>query len=180
MQTERERILAMVAAGTISAAEGDELLRALGEEPAREAEPGPLPLRRDWEIPFGAGLAITFLGFVGLLRRERGFLASLGAWGTFFLGVMVAAAGLAGRNSPWLHVHVREPEGDGIQFRFPVPLFLAHWLLGLARPYVDAETGSYLDSAGDFLHALRAGDAREPFSVEIEGDDGEQVLIYLG
>jgi hypothetical protein len=180
MQTERERILAMVAAGTISAAEGDELLRALGEEPAREAQPGAFPLTRDWEIPFGAGLAITFLGFAGLLRRDRGCLGSLGAWGTFLLGVTVAAAGLAGRNSPWLHVRVHEPDGDDLHFRFPVPLFLAHWLLGLARPYVDAETGRYLDGASNFLHALRAGDAREPFSVEIEGDDGEQVLIYLG
>ncbi len=180
MQTERERILAMVAAGAISAAEADELLDALGEKPLHEPAGGSPPLKRDWEIPFGAGLVMTFLGLVGLLRRERGLLASMGAWSTFLLGLLVAAAGLGGRHSPWLHVRVQEPQGNTVHVSFPVPLFLAHWLLGLARPYVDAQTGSYLDGASDFLHALRAGDASEPFSVEIEGNDGAQVLIYLG
>jgi hypothetical protein len=180
METERNRILAMVEAGTISAAEADELLQALGPGPAGEAATQTLPLKRDWEIPFGAGLVMTFLGLVGLLQRKRGFLASVGAWSTFLLGVLVAAAGLGGRNSPWLHVRVQEPQGNNVHLSFPVPLFLAHWLLGLARPYVDAQTGSYLDGASDFLRALSAGDASEPFSVEIEGDNGEQVLIYLG
>lgn len=180
MEAERNRILAMVEAGTISAAEADELLQALGPAPAGEAAARTLPLKRDWEIPVGAGLVITFLGLAGLLRRKRGFLASMGAWGTFLLGVLVAAVGLGGRNSPWLHVRVQEPKGNNVHLSFPVPLFLAEGLLGLARPYVDAQTGSYLDGASDFLQALRAGNASEPFSVEIEGDNGEQVLIYLG
>lgn len=180
METERQRILAMVAAGTISAEEGNELLGAMGAGPVHKEPPTNLPIRHDWEIPFGAGLVISFFGLAGLLRRQRGILGSIGAWSTLFLGLLVTVVGISGRSSPWLHVRVAQEEGSNIHLSFPVPLSLAHWLLGLARPYVDEETGRYLDGASEFLQTMRAGDAREPFSVEIEGDDGEQVLIYLG
>lgn len=180
METERQRILAMVAAGTISADEANELLGAMGAEPARREPPTNLPLRHDWEIPFGAGLVISFFGIAGLLRRQRGFLGSLGAISTLLLGLVVTAVGISGRSSPWLHVRVRQEEGSNIHFSLPVPLSLAHWLLGIARPYVDDQTGQYLDGASEFLQTMREGDGREPFSVEIDGDDGEQVLIYLG
>ncbi|MDT8304887.1 MAG: hypothetical protein RRC07_03030 [Anaerolineae bacterium] len=180
METERQRIMAMVAAGTISAEEGDELLRAMGAGTVGREPPTDLPLRHDWEIPFGAGLVISFFGIASLLRRERGIFASLGAWATLLLGLLVTGVGLSGRSSPWLHVRVQQKEGANVHISFPVPLPLAEALLGLARPYVDEETGRYLDGASEFLQTLRVGDAREPFSVEIEGDDGEQVLIYLG
>lgn len=180
METERQRILAMVAAGTISSEEANELLAAMRAEPVHSEPPANLPLRRDWEIPFGAGLVISFFGIAGLLWRQRGFFGSIGAWGTLLLGLLVTAVGISGRSSPWLHVRVQQKEGAAVHFSFPVPLPLAHWLLGLARPYVDEQTGQYLDGASEFLQTLREGDAGEPFSVEIEGDDGEQVLIYLG
>jgi hypothetical protein len=180
METERQRILAMVAAGTISADEANELLEAMGAASAGHEPPTNLPLRHDWEIPFSAGLVISFFGIAGLLRRERGLLGGLGAFITLLLGLVVTAVGISGRSSPWLHVRVQQDEGSNIHFSFPVPLSLAHWLLGLARPYVDEQTGQYLDGASEFLQTVRAGDAREPFSVEIEGDNGEQVLIYLG
>jgi len=189
MSEEQERILQMVAEGQISAAEGNELLTALGEEGEAEGVPAvarpEAPLERAWEIPFFGGLMVALLGSFGLLRRDRrrgpvGGLKGIGAWGTFLLGLMVAGVGLWSRNVPWLHLRVQEQDGDKISLSFPLPLFLANWFLGIARTYVDEETAAHLESAAGFIEALREDPEGEPFTIQVDEGDGDRVLIYIG
>ena len=184
MSEERARILGMVEQGKISAGEANELLEAMGDK-AEEGIP-PLatpeaPLERAWEVPFFGGLMVALLGGFGLVRRRgRDGVLGIGAWTTFLLGLAVAGIGLWSRDVPWLHLRVEEKDGDKISFSFPLPLFLANWSLGLARSYVDDETAARLESAGDFIEALRADPGAEPFAIQVDEGDGDRVLIYIG
>lgn len=194
MDEERERILQMVEAGTITADEAGALLAALEDTPG-EAPGGAAPSQRPatefpdrpWEFPFFGGLVVAVLGLLGLSRAlrqpssggPRSLLARAGAGFTLLAGLAAVAVGFWSRTAPWLHVRLFSREGDNVNFSLPLPLFLAGWAIDLADAFADEEAAVRLQSVADFVDALRRGDAARPFSMEIEEGDGNRLLVQI-
>ena len=87
------------------------------------------------------------------------------------------------RMAHWLYVDVREKGGKRITFGLPVPLRFAHWGIGVARNYVDEETRMQLNMAQEMLSAVES-DMNQPTSqpvfIEVDDEDGDRVVIYMG
>jgi hypothetical protein len=155
---------------------------------------GPLPgefdeqiakWRRWWTIPLWVGVGITILGglFMFWAYQASGYGFWFGcAWVPFLLGVAVMAFAVSSRTSRWLHLRVHQKPGERpqtIAFSFPLPLRFAAWFVrnfGRFIPHLDR---SGLDEMILALGKTTGPDA--PFYIEVdEGEDGEQVQIYIG
>lgn len=187
---ERMRILELIEAGEISAEEGARRLEALSESaeaPERPATPT-VPISRPamvewlWQIVFWTGVALMAAG--GLLVASvytENLITGWLPWGwiIFLLGVVVTLVGWWLQRAPWLAVRVQPSDGPKINIALPLPLTLIAWGLRIARPFVPQldETG-----ADEVILALRDGmEEGQPFLVEVdEGEDGEQVQVYIG
>lgn len=198
MDDEQRRILQMVQEGTITPAEAARLLDALAEEavPAAEDSPpapapaparapddvvarGPAPrFRRYWEVPFAVGLIL--LGLAGVCVSSVSGVLLLCGWSAFVVAAIIALAGLWSRSAAWVHVRIRESDGDRLSFSLPLPMGLAGWGLGLAQRYVDDDTRANLDVAAGLLDMFRAADSNEPMTVEIDEEDGDHILVHIG
>ncbi|MDX1664324.1 MAG: hypothetical protein R3272_11045 [Candidatus Promineifilaceae bacterium] len=179
METERDRILQMVAKGTISAEEANELLQAL-EEPqaATAAEPVPTPeIAEQWPFLFFGGLLLSLFGAAGLARKSVRSRMAGGA--TFFLGLVAAGAALWSRDAVWLRVEVEEADGNELRFALPLPIGLAVEALNLARRYAPPEVGEQMEMAAVFLGEAARGDQTEPLTIETD-EGGTRVRLSLG
>lgn len=142
-------------------------------------------LRRWWLIPLWVGIGITVLG--GLLMYWAYQASGLGfwffcAWLPFLLGVAVLAFAVSSRTARWLHLRVRQKPGERpqtIAFSFPLPLRFAAWFVRNFGRYIPQLNRSGLD---EMILALgRTTSSQMPLYIEVdEGDDGEQVQIYIG
>lgn len=185
MSEERDRILKMVEDGAISASEAEELLTSIeGEDGALEAtgEVATSPRGDEpWEVPVIAGTVLSGFGLLALLRARRsGMLGQIGAWATLLLGLVAVMVGIWSRNAPWLHVRVKEEDGDSIHIRLPLPLGLGRQILSLARGFVDEATAVQLDSAMAFIDGLRHGEQQDPLRIEVDDGQGSQVQVSIG
>jgi len=198
MDDEQRRILQMVQEGAITPDEAARLLDALVEEalpaagdgspapapaPARAPDdviaPGPAPrFRRYWEVPFAVGLIL--LGLAGVCVSSVSGVLLLCGWSAFVVAAIIALAGLWSRSAAWVHVRIRESDGDRLSFSLPLPMGLAGWGLGLAQRYVDDDTRANLDVAAGLLDMFRAADSNEPMTVEIDEEDGDHILVHIG
>lgn len=181
---ERDQILKMVESGDLSATEAAELLAVLEDNKEESAASSAMSARvkreAQWEAPVIAGIVVSGFGLLGLMRaRNAGTLRRIGALLTLFLGLVALVIGIWSRNAPWLHVDVRERDGNTIRVRLPLLLPLARPLLDLARGFVDADTARQLDNAGAFIDALQRGEQQEPFRVEVDDGDGNNVVVYV-
>jgi len=198
MDDEQRRILQMVQEGAITPDEAARLLDALVEEalpaagdgspapapaPARAPDdviaPGPAPrFRRYWEVPFAVGLIL--LGLAGVCVSSVSGVLLLCGWSAFVVAAIIALAGWWSRSAAWVHVRIRESDGDRLSFSLPLPMGLAGWGLGLAQRYVDDDTRATLDVAAGLLDMFRAADSNEPMTVEIDEEDGDHILVHIG
>lgn len=198
MDDEQRRILQMVQEGAITPDEAARLLDALAEEalpvagdgspapapaPARAPDdviaPGPAPrFRRYWEVPFAVGLIL--LGLAGVCVSSVSGVLLLCGWSAFVVAAIIALAGWWSRSAAWVHVRIRESDGDRLSFSLPLPMGLAGWGLGLAQRYVDDDTRANLDVAAGLLDMFRAADSNEPMTVEIDEEDGDYILVHIG
>jgi len=198
MDDEQRRILQMVQEGAITPDEAARLLDALVEEalpaagdgspapapaPARAPDdviaPGPAPrFRRYWEVPFAVGLIL--LGLAGVCVSSVSGVLLLCGWSAFVVAAIIALAGWWSRSAAWVHVRIRESDGDRLSFSLPLPMGLAGWGLGLAQRYVDDDTRANLDVAAGLLDMFRAADSYEPMTVEIDEEDGDHILVHIG
>lgn len=185
MSEERDRILKMVEDGTVNASEAEELLASIEEgDEALEAtgEVTTAPLGDEpWEVPVIAGTVLSGFGLLGILRGQRaGMLGRVSAWATLLLGLLAVVVGIWSRNAPWLHVRVKESDGDSIHIRLPLPLGLGQLILSLARGFVDEETAEQLDSAMAFIDGLQHGEQQDPLRIEVDDGQGSQVQVSIG
>jgi hypothetical protein len=197
MNDEQRRILQMVEDGAITPDEAARLLEVLDETapPDEEDRPAPAParvpheaitpdaaqapFRRYWEIPFAVGLIL--LGVAGVcIGSVSGFLLLLCGWSAFIVAAITALVGWWSRTAAWVHVRIREHDGDRIAISLPLPLGVAGWGLSVARRFVDEDTRANLDTAAGLLDMLRETHIREPMSFEIDEDDGDHILVHIG
>jgi hypothetical protein len=206
---ERLEVLEMVERGLISPQEGVALLEALGgrpgavsEEGAAQAEfddtpaspasggPPASPAPGDWlrwrQFPLWVGAAVTVAGGLGLyaalrLTGQMGFWFYC-AWLPFLLGVGITTLAWFARESRWVYLRVRQKPGRRpaqLSLSFPLPLRSTAWFIRRFGHHIPDLQYSGVD---ELLLALEQGPTpQEPLYLEVlEGEDGEQVQVFIG
>lgn len=197
---ERIMILNMIEAGTISSEEGLQLLANL-EEPGSaqeqnllQPEDSPAPShdpddlarwKKWWVIPLWIGVAITLLGSALMYGAYTAGGLSVWfflSWLPFLLGVGTIALAWRSQTSPWLHLRIQQAPGEKperIALSLPLPIHFTAWLLRTFGGWIPDLDSSGLDEV--ILALGESADQDHPLSIMVnEGDDGEQVQIYIG
>jgi hypothetical protein len=192
MSSERDKILAMLEEGTISAAEANELLAAISAEDSADtigdtaefAWPD-MPARgQAWQRPFNVALLGSATGATLLLstRNATGFMRFVRAvffWPlTIFSGVAALITYIS-KDSPWLHVRVHSDDGTDFQISLPFPARAMQEALRVARSNApNDDVKEKIDAAAEFLAAMDTSNLKDPLVIDIS-DEGDSVQVYL-
>ncbi len=206
MSDAQDQILKMLEEGKITAEEADKLLTAIGPEQRvgqvagetvvralPEDSPGAANVRPPdygryrglWRAPFiiaAGSLLLSGVGLAFMYQAEEG-VATLGflcVWSIFLLAFLATILLLLARRAPWLHLRVQEQDGQRFAISLPLPLGLAHWIIGIVRAFVPEKQAGHLETADAFVTAMRDDPNREPIIVDVDDDDGDKVEIYIG
>jgi hypothetical protein len=201
----RDQVLHMLQEGKLTAEQAQELLQALEEEPA-PPQPGDSPpiltgeviqpveppnmdrFRQFWQYPFFIALIALVLVGLGLRSLYQSSAGAVTLWFVcvlsifIFLFVLVALAWMS-RQSPWLHVRVKEKGNRKIAISLPLPMGLAQWGINIARGFVPDEQQANLEMASAFLQAARDDlhePGADPLVINVDDDDGDQVQVFIG
>jgi hypothetical protein len=138
-----------------------------------------------WIIPFWIGVGITVLG--GALMYWAWFAKgiSLGfilAWIPFLIGIGVLVLGWNSRTGPWLHLRIQQKPGEKprrIFISLPLPIRFFAWSL---QTFGNLIPGLNATGVDEIILALgESSRAETPLFIDVnEGDQGEQVKIYIG
>ena len=140
--------------------------------------------RSFWMIPLWIGVGITILGgywmYSAQINQSVGWFICASI--PFLLGVLVIALAATSRTSPWLHLRVKQKEGErpqNIAFSFPIPVRLTAWGL---RTFGHRIKGLQDTSVDEVIMALGTSTSPDnPLYIQVdEGDDEEKVEIYIG
>jgi hypothetical protein len=160
----------------------DQILKMLEEG---KITPNYSRFRRFWRIPFiiaAGSLLLSGLGLAFMYQADER-VAALGflcIWSIFVLAFVATILILLARRAPWLHVRVQERDGQRIAISLPLPLQIAHWVLGVARYFVPKEQAMHLETAAAFVSAMQENPDQEPIIIDVDDDDGDKVEIYIG
>ena len=199
-----ERILEMLAGGTITAEEAEELLAVLASvdqsEPVtgdivgaveiQDAKPHSPPpdlsrFRRLWRIPLfiAMGSAIVSGAGLTLMYQSSEQVALLGfmcIWSIFIIALFVAVLLLMGRRSTWFYINVEEKDGHQFTFGMPMPLGLVNWSIKVARPFVPDKQAAHLETANAFVSVMKDDPEAAPIIIDVDDEDGDKVQVYIG
>lgn len=193
------KVLQMIEAGEISASEGASRLRGQAKEtvtsevdvsietiPSDDVprpEPGEFRKWQNWWlIPFGAG--ISFMVIAGMWMSS--ITEKTGgtnfwyycAWFPMLLGLLVAWIGWASREAPWVHVRV-DSDDTKVRVSIPIPLGITGWGLRNFGHFIPNIDETALDEIIIALEQTTNGET--PLHIKVnEGDDGEQVEVFIG
>jgi hypothetical protein len=136
---------------------------------------------------FSLGL-LVFFAFLMYRALENGgygfwFFCS---WIPFLLSVAAVALSWQSRTMPWLHLRVDQAQDEWprrIAFSFPLPVGLASWAMrtfGHRIPNLE-NSGLSVDDMDKLIYGLQDYTSPDnPLYIEVDEDDGERVLIYIG
>lgn len=208
MNETRMEILRRVERGEISTEEGARLLAELEQgilpSPSKEARLGaeaqaaPPPAaqlseeeqarvrgwKSWWLLPFLLGLALT-LGAATWMYQ--GWLAAGAGWGFWLsfiplaLGIFLLVVGWQSRDGRWLHVriHRKGRPAPAFAFSLPIPVGSLRWALRMADRFSSADIKE--QQIQEVLSALDQEISPEnPLHVWVDGEDGEQVEVWIG
>ena len=145
--------------------------------------------RRFWLIPFGIGLVILLLGATWMYNSYTA--SGIGfwfvcAWAPFLFGVAVLALGWHSRTARWLHLRVRQAKDEwprNIAISFPLPLRFTAWMaqrFGNRIPEM-SRAGIKPEFLDELVMGLEKYATPEtPLYVEVDEEDGDKVLVYIG
>ena len=163
-----------------------------GPDPEVGDEFDPQPAVEDLErwkkwriVAIWIGVGLTVLG--GALMYWAWFAKgiSLGfilAWIPFLIGVGVLVLGWNSRTGPWLHLRIQQKPGEKprrIFISLPLPIRFFAWIL---RTFGNLIPGLNATGVDEIILALgESSRAETPLFINVnEGDQGEQVKIYIG
>ncbi len=163
-----------------------------GTDPEVGDEFDPQPVLEDlekwkklWIIPFWIGLGITVLG--GFLMYWAWSAKGIGlgfilAWIPFLIGIGVLVLGWNSRTGPWLHLRIQQKPGEKpgrIFISLPLPIRFFAWSL---QTFGNLIPGLNATGVDEIILALgESSRAETPLFIDVnEGDEGEQVKIYIG
>ena len=190
MSNERDKILAMVEEGTITAEEANELLAAV-EEGNDQAPPAPdiswpgMPQRgQTWQRPFNASLMGAISGGVLLLatRKAEGFwglIRLLVLWPLTLTAGLIALITYFTKDSPWLHLRVKTHDGKDFSVSLPFPAEGLQKALRFAHDQAtDDDVREKIGAAAEILAEMDTGDLKDPVVIDIS-DEGDSVQLFL-
>lgn len=191
MTLEQEKILSLLEAGKINAAEADELLATLDASDmafddlsSGENPPDMSRFRQMWRIPFSISLAVLGLSATILLssrgaKDRRGRFIQTMTLPITILAALAALISYWSKSAPWIHVRVQEENGQRIAISLPLPVQPVRSGIDLARQWVtDDKSGDILDAASEFLAAINAQETGDPLTIDV--DDGDKVQVFVG
>lgn len=210
MSEEQRRILQMVQDGIITAQEAETLLKAIEDEVTIESTPEDEEItiveytpgggeietsisasgksktpnmdqfRRHWEIPFAIGIILVGTGGICISSGGPGLLVFCG-WTIFLVALLITLLGLWSRTSPWVHIRIREHDGNRFSLSLPLPPYgFLEGILHFSKRFVDKETDQNLDLAISFLSTIKDNPPDEPISIDIDDEDGDKVQVFVG
>lgn len=163
---------------------GDAAEEGTVHETAREAEfeRRLKRFRGFWLLPLGLGIILTAAGawWMNSALQASGFgMLFILAWLPFLLGVMLIALAFSSRTSRWMYINVRQKPGQSPQnIILAFPLSLAGWALKWVQSgQVSGQTGG---QGRIMASVLAASQSNDPFLVDVQDEDGEQVQVYIG
>lgn len=197
MESERREVLRLVQEGKVSAEEAARLLDAMSDDEAPAdsapvdviaATPEPQIVTKELapvaRPPYWAYIALFGLGWTllgaSLTLRANGTWWLVLAIPFLLIGLAILTFGIASRGSTWLSVKISDSEGrHKMALSFPVPLTLAAWGVGIARPFVPQLRDTAVD---ELILSLREGHSKgEVLLVDVVDDeDGERVQVRFG
>jgi hypothetical protein len=151
--------------------------QAVPEPPASEIAPGARPPY--WAYVAAFGLGWTMVG-ASLTLKANGTWWLVLVIPFLLLGLAVLTFGVAARGATWLSVRISDAMGRRkLAFDFPVPLTLAAWGVGIARPFVPQLRNTAVD---ELILSLREGHSKgEVLLVDVvDEDEGEHVQVRFG
>ena len=137
-----------------------------------------------WHLAGQVGLALTALGgaWTWSMLLASNWLGILFLTMPFtVLGVLMAALGLIGRYSPWVHVRVeteRKTWPRNVAFSFPLPVNEITWLVNVFGNYIESDKRAAIN---ELLETVREQISPEqPIHVEVLGERlGERVQVLV-
>jgi len=136
-----------------------------------------------WVVSFLLGLLLTLVSanwmYLGLVSAGL----SWGFWLSFIpfaIGVLLMWASWQMRLARWLHLHIRQRPGvrpQVIAFSLPLPIGLTRWVIqrfGRFSPSLNGQDGVEILEELDQVLA-----ADDPMHVFVDGEDGQQVEIWV-
>jgi hypothetical protein len=198
-----ERILEMLAGGTITAEEAEELLAVLAaddqSEPVigeiveaaeiQDAKPHSPPpdlsrFRRWWRIPLFVAMGSAIISGAGLIlmyqSSEVALLGFMCIWSIFIIALFVSVLLLMARRSTWFYINVEERDGSRFTFGMPMPLGLVNWSIKAARPFVPGKQAAHLETANAFVSVMKDDPEAAPIMIDVDDEDGDKVQVYIG
>ena len=163
-----------------------------GTEPEAGDGFDPQPVMEDlekwkkwWIIPFWIGAGITVFGAALMYWALSAWGIGLGfilAWIPFLIGVGILVLGWNSRTGPWLHLRIQQKPGEKpqrISISFPLPIRFFAWSL---RTFGNLIPGLNATGVDEIILALgESARGETPLFIDVnEGDEGEQVKIYIG
>ena len=197
MESEHREVLRLVQEGKVTAEEAARLLDSMGgdEAPAESAPaevvvaPSEPQIEMKEIAPVARSPYWAYIALFGLGWTLVGASLTLKANGTWWLvlvipflliGLAILTFGVASRGATWLSVKISDSEGRRkMALDFPVPLTLAAWGVGIARPFVPQLRDTAVD---ELILSLREGHSKgEVLLVDVVDDeDGERVQVRFG
>lgn len=183
-------------AGAPSGSAGPESARdytaADSDEPLPEPPEIP-PEMRKWRqywvglflISLGALVLFAFLMYRALETGGYGFWFFC-SWIPFLLSVAAVALAWQSRTMPWLHLRVDQAADEWprrIAFSFPLPVGLASWGLRTFGHYIPnlENAGLSANDLDKLVYGLKDHTSpANPLYIEVDEEDGERVLIFIG
>ncbi|MGB3717367.1 MAG: hypothetical protein WA996_23335 [Candidatus Promineifilaceae bacterium] len=190
-----ERILEMLAGGTITAEEAEELLAVLAaddqSEPVtdeiveaaeiQDAKPHSPPpdlsrFRRWWRIPLFIAVGTAIVSGAGLVlmyqsSEQVALLGFMCIWSLFIIALFVAVILLMARRSTWFYISVDEKDGHRFAFGMPMPLGLVNWSIKAARPFVPDKQAVHLETANAFVSVMKDDPEAAPIVIDVDDED---------
>lgn len=138
-----------------------------------------------WLIPFGSGVVMTIIGGIWMVQGWEIARLGLGfwlSWLPFGSGILLIALSWYSRRWVWLHVRIKQKKGakpDHIAISLPLPWLLIYWGLRIADRYMPQDVrgkgvAQMVKEVGKYISPDM------PFQVEVEGEDGEHVEVFIG
>ena len=138
-----------------------------------------------WNIPFWIGVGITIFGAALMYWAWSAWGIGPGfilAWIPFLIGIGILVLGWNSRTGPWLHIRIQQKPGETpgrIAISFPLPIRFFAWSLRTFGNFIPGLKGTGVD---EIILALgESAQGKTPLFIDVnEGDEGEQVKIYIG
>lgn len=191
MSDERDKILAMVEEGTISAEEANELLEALDESDGQESEAPAdfswpdMPQRgQAYQPAFNVALLGSMIGgFLLLITRKSsgfmGFIHRFIFWPFTVFAILSTIIAYLTKDSPWLHIRVQSEGNPEFKISLPFPADALNKALNVARTRApNADVQEKIDAAAEILAEMDTSNLKDPLVINIS-DEGDSVQVYL-